>query len=170
LPLARLQAMGMLSDVASIGKVCAILKVVRIRRHKISRDGVAVLPDLARLERYITPAAGRSGWRLRMRRHLLLIAEHDNAVIGFALAYIGRQSMHIVGLAIDIAYRRQGVASRLLRAIERYAGQSRSIKLEARTDNGPALALYRKHGYREDVCIKRFYADGADAVQLVMGS
>jgi hypothetical protein len=62
---------------------------VRIRRHKISRDGVAVLPDLARLERYVTPATVHGGfWRLRMRRHLLLIAEHDNAVIGFALAYI----------------------------------------------------------------------------------
>jgi ribosomal protein S18 acetylase RimI-like enzyme len=157
----------MLVGVASIGKVRPILKVVRIRRHKISRDGVAVLPDLARLERYITPAAGRSGfWHLRMRRHLLLIAEHDNAVIGFALAYIGRQSMHIVGLAIDIAYRRRGVASRLLHAIERYAGQSRSIKLEARTDNEPALVLYRKRGYREAGRVERFYADGADAVRL----
>jgi [ribosomal protein S18]-alanine N-acetyltransferase len=96
---------------------------------------------------------------------LLLVAEQDGDILGYAFAYVGSQSLHIVGLAVDPAWRRQGIASRLLHAVERYAGR-RTIVLEARADNDAALALYRRHGYREAKRVENFYADGAAALRL----
>jgi ribosomal-protein-alanine N-acetyltransferase len=125
---------------------------------------------VARLERHIPGGAPGSRWSLfRLKRHLLLIAELDGCIVGYALAYVSAQSLHIVGLAVDPAWRRRGVASQLLHAIERYAGR-RAVTLEARADNDAALALYRRHGYREVGRIERFYADGADALRLEQSS
>lgn len=40
------------------------------------------------------------------------------------------------------------------------------IFLEVRTDNTPALSLYRSFGFSEEKILNRFYLDGCDGVKM----
>lgn len=88
--------------------------------------------------------------------------------------YVGSQSCppeaDVMNVAVDPAYRRQGVAQRLLEALVAGLKEKRitSLSLEVRASNEAALALYGKLGFRpvgrrpnyyrdprEDACILR---------------
>ena len=68
-------------------------------------------------------------------------------------AYVGSQSVmgeaDMMNVAVDPAYRRQGVARELLNALEDAlrARAVSSLTLEVRASNTPAIALYQSLGY-----------------------
>ena len=74
---------------------------------------------------------------------------------GRVLGYVSAQTVldegYINNVAVSPGCRRQGVASALLEALRRLAGERRLafLTLEVRASNAPAQALYAKHGYRE---------------------
>jgi ribosomal protein S18 acetylase RimI-like enzyme len=76
-----------------------------------------------------------------------------------------------LGMGIHPTYRRQGLGSRLLTACIEKAwtkGLTR-IELEARADNGPAIALYEKLGFTHEALkakAMRFGGSYFDAVQM----
>ena len=58
-------------------------------------------------------------------------------------------------------YRRQGIADRLLAALDDFAAASALsfISLEVRQSNTPAVSLYAKNGYRKTGEIPNYYTD-----------
>lgn len=111
--------------------------------------------------------------RAQWRRHLAsasaaaLIAETQDYLIGCALLFFrrGSRNARLYSIAIAQAARRHGIGEILLKAAEAEARKRdcTSMRLEVRTDNAAAIALYEKHGYARGRRIGGFYEDGADA-------
>jgi ribosomal protein S18 acetylase RimI-like enzyme len=106
------------------------------------------------------PQRARDWLEQRMRRDesVVMVAEHDDTIVGFAQLYPSFSSVRTArtwilnDLFVDAAARRSGAARALLDAATAFArdqGAGR-ISLETTRDNAPARALYRSAGWDED--------------------
>ena len=71
-------------------------------------------------------------------------------LVGYAVIWRVEDEVHLANIAVDLEYRRRGIADELLRHIFvacRDAG-CRTIYLEVRVGNTAARELYRKHGFK----------------------
>ena len=94
--------------------------------------------------------------------HLFLTAveEGQDTVLGYVgLTHILDEG-YIGNVAVSPPYRREGVATALLRALDREAeALSLSfVTLEVRRSNLPAIALYEKNGYAHTGTMKNHYS------------
>ena len=88
-----------------------------------------------------------------------LVALSDGQVIGGLVAYElekleqERSEIYIYDLAVDDAYRRQGLATALIERVGEIASSRGAWVIYVQADYGdePAIALYTKLGRREDV-------------------
>jgi len=117
----------------------------------------------------------RLSWRA-LRRFLkaphrpLLVARSGGRVIGYVVISLTphARSARVYSLAVEASQARRGVGRELLHAAERYArahGRD-ALRLEARYDNAPAIALYERLGYRNFGRYPGYYADGAEALRF----
>lgn len=83
----------------------------------------------------------------------------DGAVLGYVGLLVVLDEGHITNLAVHPEYRRRGVASALLNALDQLARERRLsfLTLEVRSSNAAARALYVKHGYQEAGLRKNYY-------------
>lgn len=93
----------------------------------------------------------------------ILVAEHNNRVVGYALCWleivkgdavrIDEHSMFLDDLCVDSAARGIGVGSALLDAVEKLAAirKCQSVTLHVWHGNTPAENLYASHGFSERV-------------------
>ncbi|SEK86939.1 ribosomal protein S18-alanine N-acetyltransferase [Rhodococcus maanshanensis] len=98
--------------------------------------------------------------------------DESDVMLGYAgIALLGRgadaeSEVHTIG--VDPAHQRRGLGAQLLAALLREAdGHGGPVFLEVRTDNEPAIALYRGTGF-EIVGTRRNYyqPSGADAYTM----
>lgn len=77
-----------------------------------------------------------------------LVARSGRTVVGYGGLMQVVDEGHVTTLAVDEAWRRRGIASRLLLALAREAVDAglRSLTLEVRASNRAAQALYRRFG------------------------
>ncbi len=76
--------------------------------------------------------------------------------------------VHVRNLAVAPAYRRQGIATRMLsKSIDRYrdAGFT-GVKLEVRASNEAAIGLYRDEGFTITDRLPGYYEDGETALVM----
>ena len=79
------------------------------------------------------------------------LAALDNT--GKVLGYVGMMTVldegYIANVAVDPAYRRQGIGDRLIERLTEIAAERglSFMTLEVRAGNRPAIALYEKHGF-----------------------
>jgi ribosomal protein S18 acetylase RimI-like enzyme len=91
-----------------------------------------------------------------------------NAVVGAIVVAPNRitADVNIVSLSVDISYRRTGLATRLLReALSSMPAEVRTVSLEVRDDNTGARLLYEKLGFQVVGRFRRYYPDGATALE-----
>ena len=94
----------------------------------------------------------------------LLIAEHDQQIIGYIAWQHIQEEIELHLIATAPAHRRQGIASQLLQQLIATARQHRArIILEVRASNHIAQALYRKHQFAPIATRKNYYGN-EDAV------
>lgn len=97
-----------------------------------------------------------------------LVAEHEAAVAGYAVASAAGDIAELQRIAVRPDARRSGLASMLLDEVVRLAradGADRLL-LEVRDTNAGALAFYATRGFVEVDRRPRYYRDGAPAVVL----
>jgi ribosomal-protein-alanine acetyltransferase len=92
-----------------------------------------------------------------------LAARVNSEIAGFAIARvdIGRNASfgHILTVDIAPAYRRKGIAQKLLHEIETIFREKgiKECRLEVREDNVAALNLYQKLGYKKVGKLEKYY-------------
>jgi ribosomal protein S18 acetylase RimI-like enzyme len=112
--------------------------------------------------------------RREMKSYLLaegsscIVAQISDGIAGFILTERSLQFAHIITLDVLQPYRRQSVGSLLLRAAEQEAGERGAaiMYLETATTNKAAIALWKKHGYREFGTIENYYGRGQHAFEM----
>lgn len=133
-------------------------------------------PDLARLLELEALFPGDRLSPRQFRRHLasprarLRVAEAGGRVTGYALTFLRRGSevARLYSIAVDPAVRGGGIGAALLRDACAQACEAgcRRLRLEVRTDNAAAIALYRREGFAVFDRRAAYYADGCDAWRL----
>lgn len=80
----------------------------------------------------------------------------------------GRASISL--LAVDSAYRGQGVGTALFECVRTACFMSGlgKIQLEVRIDNVPAIDFYRKKGFEITERLPSFYNDGGDGYRMTL--
>jgi ribosomal protein S18 acetylase RimI-like enzyme len=118
--------------------------------------------------------------RRELKRYLQLesshciVAEYGTPVLrkrvaGFILTERNGELAHIITLDVLEAYRRLSVGSSLLEAAEKEAAShdAACMYLETATTNKAAIALWKKHGYRETGTIENYYGRGQHAFEML---
>jgi ribosomal-protein-alanine N-acetyltransferase len=98
-------------------------------------------------------------------------ARVDGTLVGYAgISRLGRKppfeyEIHTVG--VDPAYQRHGIGRGMMDRLLAALGDDATVFLEVRTDNEPALELYRSFGFVTVGLRKRYYRmSGADAYTM----
>lgn len=102
---------------------------------------------------------------LRSEQEWFLVAEGRSGVQGY-VAGSARYGL-IFSLAVSPGYRRKRIAWMLMDAVlRRLSGHAKTVSLQVRVSNSAAIELYRKLGFRRVGMLKRYYADGEDALVM----
>jgi len=100
---------------------------------------------------------------------LLRVAVTERRLAGYYLTFFraNATAARLYSIAVDPGRRGQGLAALLLNDAERQSALRgrRSLRLEAREDNGPAIRLYERLGFRRIGARSDYYADGATALR-----
>jgi len=97
-----------------------------------------------------------------------VIAEDSGRIVAFVLSEENPPLAHIITLDVVEKERRHGVGTELLEQLEANLASRgvRSILLETATDNEPAVAFWKSHGYRIEATLKRYYLGRIDAYEM----
>lgn len=97
-----------------------------------------------------------------------VVAVDGNKVAGFILSEENPPLAHIITLDVAEKERRRGVGAALLQQLESNlaARGVRAILLETATDNEAAVAFWKRHGYRIEATLKRYYLARIDAYEM----
>lgn len=97
-----------------------------------------------------------------------IVAADGARIAGFILTEENPPLAHIITLDVAEAHRRQGVGSAVLAKSEKNLALRgvRSILLETAIDNEGAVAFWKRHGYRIEAVLKRYYLGRLDAYEM----
>ncbi|HEU4365508.1 MAG TPA: ribosomal protein S18-alanine N-acetyltransferase [Candidatus Krumholzibacteria bacterium] len=133
------------------------------------------IPDVLRIERELFPAPWTEGMFLQEIEEKWLsrsfVGTVDKVVAGYIVAWLLRDEVHILNLAIGRAFQRRGYARRLLVHMIDIAKseKSRLITLEVRVSNTPAKLLYHTMGFAPVGIRRRYYHDNnEDALVMTL--
>lgn len=110
---------------------------------------------------------------LQSRNALALMVEVNGEASGFIIALVETDEEHkmghIVTIDVMVKYRRKGLASALLRKMEKMLFEKgvEAIYLEVRVDNQAALKLYETQGYVKAELLEHYYPSGTHGLRLV---
>jgi [ribosomal protein S18]-alanine N-acetyltransferase len=123
------------------------------------------LRSVLRIESQVYPtpwsfALFMSELNLRSTRHYVA-ARVGGLVVGYAGMMFSRDEAHVTNIAVDPAWQRHQIGTRLLTNLVRaaVARGARNLTLEVRLSNGPAQAMYRRFGFEVEGVRKNYYAE-----------
>ena len=131
----------------------------RVAKQLSWRIRTAATADLPQMQRLDKAGNEQSSWQEAdfvsslSGRYLSLVAEPESklALLGFVIASRVGDEGEIMNIAVDLPYRRQGVARALLESVLN-ALRSEAVSecfLDVREHNAGAIALYRSLGFVE---------------------
>jgi ribosomal protein S18 acetylase RimI-like enzyme len=97
-----------------------------------------------------------------------IVAADGKRIAGFILTEENPPLAHIITLDVAEAHRRQGVGTSVLLESEKNLALRgvKSILLETAIDNEGAVAFWKRHGYRIEAVLKRYYLGRLDAYEM----
>ena len=93
-----------------------------------------------------------------------------DVLVGYICFWLFSGEGHLLNIAVKPEYRRMGLGAYLIRFFIDFcrAKKVKTLTLDVRSSNHPAIGMYRKMGFRKEGMRLRYYADnGEDA--LIMG-
>ncbi|PKM04217.1 MAG: hypothetical protein CVV15_11780 [Gammaproteobacteria bacterium HGW-Gammaproteobacteria-5] len=147
---------------------------------KLQQDAIVLRPacseDVAALLALEAQFPGDRMTARQFRRHLqsasarMQVAQSGDALVGASLLFFrtGSDSARLYSLIVASSARGRGLGAQLLRDAEQ-AARDRDcqwLRLEVRTDNTAAIALYQRAGYRVVGQRPGYYDDGAAALRM----
>lgn len=128
---------------------------------------------LHRLDRSCFPA-GISYSKTTLRYFLTIpsadcvVAADGKRIAGFILTEENPPLAHVITLDVAETSRRHGIGSALLAQCERNLGLRgvRTILIETAIENEAAVAFWKRHGYRIEAVLKRYYLGRLDAYEM----
>ncbi len=96
------------------------------------------------------------------------VATDEGKIVGFILTEENPPLAHIVTLDVAASHRRRGIGTQLLRESESNLALRgvRTILLETATSNEAGVAFWKRHGYRIEAVLKRYYLGRIDAYEM----
>lgn len=96
------------------------------------------------------------------------VATINEEVIGYLGAYLIEPDAEIINFYILNEYRRKGYGSKLFEELlkECFLREIKTINLEVRNNNTPALNFYLQQGFKSINVRKQYYQDGSDALVM----
>lgn len=135
----------------------------------VRQDDLPAIMELERSSFSETEQWSERSWQgeILAERRTLLIARSYRPVGVIALQTIDR-SADLQRIMVAPAHRRSGVAVELVRAgVEAVRHQgARSVMLEVRFDNDPAIELYQRLGFEQLAAREHYYGRGKHALIL----
>jgi ribosomal-protein-alanine N-acetyltransferase len=109
-----------------------------------------------------TPAAFWSELAAGPTRWYVVAEDDGGALAGYAGLLVPGPEADVQTIAVAPSAQGRGVGTRLLRALTERAARSgaRSLLLEVRADNAPAVALYQREGFERISVRRRYYQPG----------
>lgn len=98
-----------------------------------------------------------------------MVLTEDGVPCAYAGMWLVLDEAHVTNIAVRPDRRRLGYGERVTRALIQLAADSGCtlMTLEARESNAPALALYKKLGFREAGIRKKYYPDNNENAVLM---
>ncbi len=107
---------------------------------------------------------------LTRAKAITLVAELDGIVVGYVMAFVPGlpRPARLYSLAVDICFRGQKIAQRLLSSVLLQIQQARyqRIRLEVRESQADVQLLYQQLGFNELIRIPGYYEDGESAIRM----
>jgi [ribosomal protein S18]-alanine N-acetyltransferase len=120
------------------------------------------LPDVIAIERRAFP----SPWSLAMfvlelskPTSICVGAVRNDELAGYLICSRYHSVWHLMNVAVDVGYRRLGVASRLIVHLLDVAGPDERYTLEVRVSNTEAIKMYESFGFRSAGVRRSYYHD-----------
>jgi ribosomal-protein-alanine N-acetyltransferase len=90
--------------------------------------------------------------------------------IAFLVAWVVADELHLIHIATHPNARRLGAARALMKTLLSHAPEhkSRLVLLEVRRTNRAAVRLYRSFGFSAMGVRRSYYADGEDAIEMML--
>ena len=97
-----------------------------------------------------------------------IVAADGKQIAGFILTEENPPLAHVITLDVAETHRRYGVGSALLAESEKNLTLRgvRSILLETAIENEAGVAFWKRHGYRIEAILKRYYLGKLDAYEM----
>jgi ribosomal-protein-alanine N-acetyltransferase len=97
-----------------------------------------------------------------------IVAADGKQIAGFILTEENPPLAHVITLDVAETHRQHGVGSALLAESEKnlMLRGVRSILLETAIENEAAVAFWKRHGYRIEAILKRYYLGKLDAYEM----
>lgn len=131
------------------------------------------LADVLRIEAESFPAPWTEGMFVQEIEEAWLsrsfVATVQGQVVGYIIAWLMRDELHILNIAVDRRFQRRGYARRMLGHMIDLATEQhcRLVTLEVRVSNDAAKLLYHAMGFAPVGIRRRYYHDN-DEDALVM--
>jgi ribosomal-protein-alanine N-acetyltransferase len=97
-----------------------------------------------------------------------LIAENGGELAGFILAEENPPLAHIVTLDVAEGHRQKGIGTALVLEMEEHFvfRKVRTVLLETSVENTAGIAFWKRHGYRTEAILQRYYLNRIDAYEM----
>jgi ribosomal protein S18 acetylase RimI-like enzyme len=100
-----------------------------------------------------------------------IVLERGGMIAAFLIVEVDhrRKTGTVVTLDVREEFRRLGFASQLIQRAEQIVAENDAWQFRLQVDvyNSGAIAFYEKHGFQRERKLKRYYADGHDAWQMI---
>ncbi|MCQ2794884.1 MAG: ribosomal protein S18-alanine N-acetyltransferase [Bacilli bacterium] len=102
----------------------------------------------------------------------ILVNEENKVINGFLIYMVTFNSATIIQIAVNPKDRHNGIATKLLKAMDKELlkqgyGKVENVTLEVRSTNKNAIKLYSKSGYKKNHIKKKYYDNGDDAIYMM---
>ncbi len=106
---------------------------------------------------------------LRQRNCIGMVAERDDAVVGFMIYELHKNRLHLLNFSVNPACRRSAIGSSMVEKLSSKLSQDRRnrITLEVRETNLDAQLFFKHHGFRAISVLRDFYEDTTEDAYLM---